>query len=245
MISQSSGHLVYLSAQSPWKGSRVSLSQIKEKIHNKYLEKYYNVLPRRQNGFKIFYFILFIFREREKEGVRKGEIHWCVRDIIRLPLSRPQLGTWPATQALAGNHTDHLLVRRLALNLLSCTSQGSFLFFETQDWKMGWRTQCSTIMAHYLKAHTRITSLTQQIFIEHSHMTEAALEVWGASLKISPKFLPPMEILFSSSLSGLPTHVFPQGTLWSVATTKTLWVGPSRYWYCRNCCDDIYMYFGG
>ena len=38
----------------------------------------------------------------------------------------PPLGTWPATQAgaLTGNRTGNPLVPRLALNLLSHTSQG-------------------------------------------------------------------------------------------------------------------------
>ena len=43
-----------------------------------------------------------------------------------LPLTRPLLGTWPATQAcvLTGNQTGDPLVCRLALNPLSHTSQG-------------------------------------------------------------------------------------------------------------------------
>ena len=43
-----------------------------------------------------------------------------------LPVARPQLGTWPATQAcaLTGNQIGELLVHRLALNSLSHTSQG-------------------------------------------------------------------------------------------------------------------------
>ena len=45
----------------------------------------------------------------------------------RLPLTRPKLGTWPATQAcaLSGNLTGDLLVCRPALNPLSHTSQGA------------------------------------------------------------------------------------------------------------------------
>ena len=43
-----------------------------------------------------------------------------------LPLTRPQLGTWPATQAcaLTGNRTSNALVHRLMLNPLSHTSRG-------------------------------------------------------------------------------------------------------------------------
>ena len=45
---------------------------------------------------------------------------------MRLPLVRPLLGTWSTTQAcaLSENRTRHPLVRRLALNPLSHTSQG-------------------------------------------------------------------------------------------------------------------------
>ena len=42
----------------------------------------------------------------------------CERDIDRLPLEHPQLGTWPATQgcALTRNLSSDLLVQRLALS---------------------------------------------------------------------------------------------------------------------------------
>ena len=59
-------------------------------------------------------------REKERE-----------RNInVRLPLTRPLLGTWPATQAcvLTGNRTGDPLVCRLALNPLSHTSQGLRVF---------------------------------------------------------------------------------------------------------------------
>ena len=48
------------------------------------------------------------------------------RNIDQLPLTRPQLGTWPATQAcaLTGDGTSDLWVGRLALNPLSHTRQG-------------------------------------------------------------------------------------------------------------------------
>ena len=49
-------------------------------------------------------FYLFTFRERGREGDRKGEKHHCVREK-ELPLTGPQMETWPATQAraLTGN----------------------------------------------------------------------------------------------------------------------------------------------
>ena len=53
--------------------------------------------------------------------MRKRNIDW-------LPLTCPQLGTWPATQAcaLTGNRTGDLSCHRLALNPLSHTSQDTF-----------------------------------------------------------------------------------------------------------------------
>ena len=55
---------------------------------------------------------------RGNEGEREGVNVW-------LPLERPLLGTWPATQACAliGNGTGEPLVHRLAFNPLSHTSQ--------------------------------------------------------------------------------------------------------------------------
>ena len=81
----------------------------------------------------LFLKVLFIFRERGKEG----ETHQCVRERNnQLLLTRPQLGTWPTTQtcALPGNRTSHLLVHRWALNPLSHTSQGSLFSFELVLW---------------------------------------------------------------------------------------------------------------
>ena len=59
-------------------------------------------------------------------GERAGEKHGYERYIDWLPLSRPQSGTWLAPQAcaLTGNQTCDPLVRKLALNPLSHTSQG-------------------------------------------------------------------------------------------------------------------------
>ena len=58
-----------------------------------------------------------------REGEKDRE-----RNIYQLPLTRPQLGTWPTTQAcaLTGNQTGDLLVHRLALNPLSHISLGTF-----------------------------------------------------------------------------------------------------------------------
>ena len=69
-------------------------------------------------------FYLFIFRERRREGER--ETLMCERYINRLPLTCPQPGTWPVTQAcaLTGNPTDELSVCGMTPNLLSHTSQG-------------------------------------------------------------------------------------------------------------------------
>ena len=45
--------------------------------------------------FKIIY--LFIFRVRG-EGEGRRETSMCKRNIYQLPLTHPQMGTWPATQ---------------------------------------------------------------------------------------------------------------------------------------------------
>ena len=55
----------------------------------------------------------------------------CERYINWLPLARPQLGTWLASQAcaLTRNQTSDLSVPRLALSPLSHTSQGYSFYF--------------------------------------------------------------------------------------------------------------------
>ena len=84
-------------------------------------------------GWEAFYFfffkILFIFRERGKEGGRGKETR-CVRETSIGCLSHvPNQEAWPATKAcsLTGNQTSDLSVHRLVLNPLSHTSQGSKL----------------------------------------------------------------------------------------------------------------------
>ena len=76
--------------------------------------------------FIYFYFLKdFIYFWSGKKGEREE------RNInVRLPLVRPLLGTWPATQAcaLTGKQTSDPLVCRPALNPLSSTSQGQIYF---------------------------------------------------------------------------------------------------------------------
>ena len=62
---------------------------------------------------------LFLDRGEGREKEREGNIN------VWLPLMCRLLGTWPASQAcaLTGNRTGDPLVHRLALNLLSHTSQ--------------------------------------------------------------------------------------------------------------------------
>ena len=65
---------------------------------------------------------LFLFLDREDGWEKERE-----RNInVWLPLTHPLLGTWPATQAcaLTANWIGDPLVRRLAFNPLSHTSQG-------------------------------------------------------------------------------------------------------------------------
>ena len=65
-----------------------------------------------------------------REGERE-ETLMCKRYMDWLPLTCPQLGTWPLTQAcaLTGNRTGDLWVCRPALNPLSHTSQGKIISF--------------------------------------------------------------------------------------------------------------------
>ena len=76
----------------------------------------------------LFLKISFIFRERGREGERERNIS------VWLPPMCPLLGTWPATQAcaLTGNRTSDPLVRRLAFNPLSHTSQGKYCAYKTK-----------------------------------------------------------------------------------------------------------------
>ena len=75
---------------------------------------------------------LFIFRERVREGETEGE-----NINVWVPLMCPLLGTWPETQAcaLTGNQTGDPLVRRLALNALSHTSQGGRTHLSLWEWR--------------------------------------------------------------------------------------------------------------
>ena len=83
--------------------------------------------------FFFFFKILFLERGEGRERGQKHQfIHVCERCIDQLLLIRPQMRTWPTTQACAliGNQTSDLLVCRPALKPLSHTSQGSFIFME-------------------------------------------------------------------------------------------------------------------
>ena len=70
------------------------------------------------HSFKDFIY-LFLDRGEGREKKKRNINVW-------LPLARPLLGTWPATQVftLPGNQTGYPLVQRPALNPLSHTSQG-------------------------------------------------------------------------------------------------------------------------
>ena len=73
-------------------------------------------------------FIYLLLRESTREGERGRETSMCKRYIVWLPLTHHLLRIWPTTQAcaLTGNQTSNPLVRRLALNPLSYTSQVLF-----------------------------------------------------------------------------------------------------------------------
>ena len=70
--------------------------------------------------------ILLIYFWREGKGGKERE-----RTIDWVPLTRPQLGTWPATQAcaLSGIYPVTFWFAGQGLNPLSHTSQGHFIIF--------------------------------------------------------------------------------------------------------------------
>ena len=76
--------------------------------------------------------ILFIFRQRLREGEREGEKHQCMVACHAPPTG----GIWPTTHAcaLTRNWTSDPVVRRPALNPLSHTSQGSELILSIHSW---------------------------------------------------------------------------------------------------------------
>ena len=80
----------------------------------------------------------------------------CEREVDLLPLTCPELGTWPETQAcaLTGNPTRDPLLLRLALNPLSHTSQGwSFdLFFYLGHISLSWH-MCYVVLGGALSIH--------------------------------------------------------------------------------------------
>ena len=74
-----------------------------------------------------FKYFIYLFLERGEERKKERERNIDVWNTDQLPLSCPQLGSWPATQAwaLTGNWTSNLSLPRAVLNPLSYTSQGS------------------------------------------------------------------------------------------------------------------------
>ena len=67
-----------------------------------------------------FKYCNYLFLERGEGGI-KGEKHQRARETSKRPLTHPQLGIWPATQAcaLTGNRTSDPLVHRSAPTPLS------------------------------------------------------------------------------------------------------------------------------
>ena len=76
---------------------------------------------------------LFLEREEGKKKERERNIN------VWLPLLRPPLETWPATQAcaLTGNQTGDPLVHRPALSPLSYTSQAILDILNIKLWNSG------------------------------------------------------------------------------------------------------------
>ena len=108
-------------------------------------------------------FYLFIFRYRGKEGEME-------KNINLLLLTCPQMGTWPRSQAcaLTRNQSSDLSVRRLMLNPLSHTSQGSvseILGSESMLFFCVWAKLCKTLGLVNQKATYKIVLTT--IYLVH------------------------------------------------------------------------------
>ena len=95
-----------------------------------------------------FFKTLFIYlREKGRKGEKGRETSMCNRYINWLPLTRSQLGTWPAPQAcaLTRNRICDLLVHRPVhrpvLNPLSLTSQCTLVIFP-----LGYTSQGGTLV---------------------------------------------------------------------------------------------------
>ena len=89
------------------------------------VETYNDLNPLNEILFICLFVYLFICErgegsEKERErNIDVWEVHWSV------PLTAPQLGTWPTAQAcdLTGNQTSNLSVHGLSLNPLNHTIQ--------------------------------------------------------------------------------------------------------------------------
>ena len=77
-----------------------------------------------------FQVILFIFRERRREGEREGEKHLCVRETSMCGClwQSPHLGTWPTPKARAlTNRTDDILLCGVMTSQRSHDGQNYFI----------------------------------------------------------------------------------------------------------------------
>ena len=104
-------------------------------------------------SFYLFFFKDFIYLLLERG---KGERE---RETAIGCLLRPQLGTWPATQAcaLTGNHTGDLSVCRWALSPLSHTSPGySFYFLSNSRYSSSVLSPTSLIYHQRISCHPLI-----------------------------------------------------------------------------------------
>ena len=116
----------------PWPFHQVLTTASRSFVHSPQCSLLPTLLNKILFRYKLFslkkkkdFIYLYLDRGKEREKERERNIN------VRLPLTRPQPGTWPATQAcaLTGNRTSNPLVRRPALNLISHTSKGRYNLF--------------------------------------------------------------------------------------------------------------------
>ena len=128
--------------------------------------------------FFFFLKILLIYLERgegkEKERERKINV-WLL-------LKCPQLGIWPATQAcaLTGNRTGNPLIRTPALNPLSYTSQGWFIFFVYSS---------KSVILCWTWLHTYKNILTNKLVFYCLHLLQISFTFYWFPLNFSYTFV--------------------------------------------------------
>ena len=105
----------------------------------------------------------------------------CDRYIAWLPLTGPQSGTWPATQACAmtGNRTSDPLVHRLVFNLLNHTNQDSYYVFEDISYRVFFFLYCCYFLWFFPLLAYLVFPFTREWFFKHLVSLDCLLYLRG------------------------------------------------------------------